>query len=106
MVQLCMDRTNKTTEYFYYDIEGKSLNFGRSQSSAMLDMPKNVLSEILEVCEKIAVFFPYVRIDFFVDGERPQITELTFTPSAGLKPDISGDRGDIEMGKMLDIKEM
>ena len=44
-----------------------------------------------------------MRIDFFVNQGKLQIGELTFTPSAGLKPDLNYGDGDRKMGEMLDI---
>ena len=61
---------------------------------------------MLEVSKKAAKEFPYVRVDFFVNHGQLQISELTFTPSAGLKPDLLYGGGDLEMGKMLDIERL
>lgn len=58
---------------------------------------------MVRICRIIAPHFPYVRIDFFVNQGKLQIGELTFTPSAGLKPDLNYGDGDRKMGEMLDI---
>ena len=106
VIQVCDERTSKTTRYTYFDASGNPLKYGKCPSNDKLDVDDMLLNEMIDVSRKIASYFPYVRVDFFINGGKLQISELTFSPSAGLKPDLKYGGGDIEMGKMLDLKGM
>ena len=106
VIQVCDDRTSKTTRYTYFDTCGKPLAYGKFPSKKDIDITPEQLTEMLEVSKRAAKEFPYVRVDFFVNHGHLQISELTFTPSAGLKPDLVYGGGDLEMGKMLDIEQL
>ncbi len=106
VVQVCDERTSKTTRYTYFDASGNPLEYGKYPSHEKLDIDADLLKEMNDVSFKIASYFPYVRVDFFINAGKLQISELTFSPSAGLKPDLIYGGGDVEMGKMLDLKEM
>lgn len=103
VLQVCEERTSSVTKYFYYDLQGNPFPFGKYLTDKQLDMEKELLQEMQTVSEKIAKFFPYVRVDFFVNQDHLQISELTFSPSAGLKPDLNYNNGDMIMGEMLDF---
>lgn len=106
VIQVCDERTSKTTNYTYYDTFGQPFKYGIYPSNHCLDLNEDLRSDMINVSSTISEHFPYVRVDFFVNKGRLQISELTFSPSAGLKPDLRFGNGDIEMGKMLDIKEL
>lgn len=106
VLQVCDERTSSTTKYYYYDLEGNPLPFGKYLTDKQLDIIHDLLFEMKEVSNRIAAFFPYVRVDFFVNHDRLQISELTFSPSAGLKPDLNYNDGDRIMGEMLDFSEI
>lgn len=106
VIQVCDDRTSKTTRYTYFDTCGRPLPYGKSPSKSNICVPTEQLNEMLEVSKRAAKEFPYVRVDFFVNHGHLQISELTFTPSAGLKPDLLYGGGDLEMGKMMDIEQL
>ncbi len=74
---------------------------GTAAPAAVVPKPKN-LAKMVELVEKLAAPFPYVRVDLYnVDG-KIYFGELTFTPNAGL--DIHSPEGyDEEYGKMFDI---
>lgn len=44
------------------------------------------LAQMLEASEKMAVPFPFVRVDFYEFEGKPVFGELTFTPAAALNP--------------------
>lgn len=104
VIQVCDERTNKTTKYVYYNEKGEPFSFGKYPTDAKLDISEEHLKEMVDVCEKAAKNFPYVRVDFFINKGNLQISELTFSPSAGLKPDLTYGDGDLIMGEMLNIK--
>lgn len=104
VLQVCEERTAKTTKYMYYKMSGQPYNFGQYPQDGALNISADMLNEMKQICRKIAPYFPYVRIDFFVNAGKLQIGELTFSPSAGLKPDLKYGDGDRIMGEMLDIE--
>ena len=103
VLQVCQDRNVTTKRFVYYDVEGHPLNFGKYPQKRDLEIEPELLVDMVRICRIIAPHFPYVRIDFFVNQGKLQIGELTFTPSAGLKPDLNYGDGDRKMGEMLDI---
>ena len=103
VLQICDERTAKETKYIYYDMKGHPLDFGKYPQKTDLDIDFNMLLDINRICSIIAPHFPYVRIDFFVNNGKLQLGELTFSPSAGLKPDLKYGGGDLKMGKMLNL---
>lgn len=103
VLQVCDERTAKETKYLYYDMEGHPLDFGKYPQKMDMDITSEMLADMNRICGIIAPYFPYVRIDFFVNQGKLQIGELTFSPSAGLKPDLKYGNGDWIMGQMLDM---
>lgn len=106
VMQVCDERTAHITKYVYYDMEGQPMDFGKYPQKTALDISKELLADMNRICRIVAPFFPYVRVDFFVNNGRLQIGELTFSPSAGLKPDLKFGNGDLKMGEMLDLKRI
>lgn len=104
VMQVCDERTAKDTKYVYYDMEGHPLSFGKYPQKSNMDISQEMLADMNRICRIIAPDFPYVRIDFFVNDLRLQMGELTFSPSAGLKPDLKYGNGDLIMGEMLNLK--
>ena len=48
-----------------------------------IDVPRpQCLVQLLETCRKLAADFPFVRMDFYVKGEKFYFGEFTFTPAA------------------------
>ena len=106
VMQVCDERTAKITKYVYYDMSGHPFSFGKYPQESDLDISVEMLADMNRICKIIAPDFPYVRIDFFVNGGKLQIGELTFSPSAGLKPDLKYGNGDQTMGAMLDLSDI
>lgn len=68
--------------------------------------------EMLELCQKLAKPFPFVRVDLYDQGEKPVFGELTFTPEGShvlghvFKPDGTINiEGLTELGSLLDIED-
>lgn len=106
IVQLCAERTSAHSDYSYYDINCNPLKFGEHPAIKPLDVDEKLFAEMLDVSKEIAPKFPYVRVDFFINNNKLQISELTFSPSAGLKPDLKYGNGDLYMGEMLDLSQV
>lgn len=69
-----------------------------------IDFPK-CYEAMLEVAKKLAEDFIFVRVDFFVCGERFYFAELTFTPGAGLIP-FCPHESDLEWGRWIDMNKI
>ena len=105
VLQVCDERTAKETKYIYYDMDGHPFNFGKYPQTKDLDIPAQMLADMNRICHIIAPHFPFVRIDFFVNNGKLQLGELTFSPSAGMKPDLKVGDGDRIMGEMLNLPQ-
>lgn len=106
VIQVCDERTSRTTNYTYYNANGQPLKYGICPSSHNINLDDNLKEDMLRISKMISSNFPYVRVDFFINNGHLQISELTFTPSAGLKPDLLFGNGDNEMGKILNIRKL
>ena len=66
-----------------------------------------MLDEAIQVAEKLAKPFPFVRVDLYLSHNAVYFGELTFTPAAGmdidhlLKPANSNEDIDHIYGRML-----
>ena len=68
-----------------------------------IEKPNN-LDEMLKIAEDLSKDFPFVRVDLYNENGRIIFGELTFTPACCCAP-YYNDKGDVELGKMLDIKK-
>lgn len=48
----------------------------------IIEKPK-CLQDMIEIAEQLAHSIPYVRVDFYVIGDRPVVGEMTFFPESG-----------------------
>ena len=99
-VLICSGRAQHSADYVYYDKEWNKLDYSTTKSSEF-DRPKS-FDKMLQISEKIAQDFPFVRVDFYEINEKPIIGELTFVPAGGLDNTIPR-KADIEIGKMLEL---
>ena len=106
LIQTCEDRSAEGSIYRYYNLDGNPLPYGKSCGEKPLEIRHDLLTQMIDVAKRLSKPFPFVRVDFFVVDNRLQISELTFTPSAGLKPDIAGQRGDVQLGAFFDISKL
>ncbi len=58
------------------------------------------LDKLYDYARVLSQPFPFVRVDFYVEHDRPLIGEMTFTPSACLDTDLT-ELGQVELGKLL-----
>jgi hypothetical protein len=59
-----------------------------------------LLPELIEVAERLAAPFPYVRVDTYLLRDKVVFGELTFFPSAGRTPYVDW-RSDLEVGRFI-----
>lgn len=101
-VLICSDREANKTNYNYYDLEWNKLQYSTTKTKEFA-RPKS-FSKMIDISKKIAKDFPFVRVDFYDIKGKLMIGELTFVPAGGLD-DTLPFKADIEIGKMLDLKE-
>ena len=104
-VMLCIGREIGRPKFYYFDKEFKHARLSAAGLSAPDDLKienPECVKKVFEYAEKLSAPFPFVRVDFYVVGEKVYFGELTFTPSAGL----DGSRlreTDVLFGKMIDL---
>lgn len=104
VIQECSDRANGKTIHHFYNTDGTPLLIGRVNSEENLAISSDLLDEMICLCKKIAIDFPYVRIDCYIHKGNIKLGELTFSPGAGILGSMS-DQGELEMGRMLDLSD-
>jgi hypothetical protein len=76
--------------------------FNRWQSSHYPIVQPGPFKKMVEIAEKLAAPFPFVRVDFYVIKQTIYISELTFTPAKGTLK-LADPKIDIEMGGWLHL---
>ena len=90
---------------YYIDwtpFDGSQFN-GWKKTDYPLKKPSN-FDEMVEVAEKLASKFPFVRVDLYNINGKIYFSEMTFTPAKGTLI-LDDDQCDFEMGKWLDISK-
>lgn len=90
---------------YYIDwtpFDGSQFN-GWKKTDYPLKKPSN-FDEMVEVAEKLASKFPFVRVDLYNINGKIYFSEMTFTPAKGTLI-LDDDKCDFEMGKWLDISK-
>lgn len=103
IVQECLDRENGHVHNTFYNMNGSLAPFEQNKKE-VLSLESKFLLELEHICRTISVFFPYVRVDCYLNRGALQIGELTFTPGAGILRSL-GIEGDIYMGKLWDLSK-
>lgn len=88
MTMACLDRVGGGgTKFFYYDRDwNMTMNFSGVQGRS-IEKPK-CLDRAMQLAEKLAEPFPFVRVDFYFIEDRIIFGEMTFTPCSGLDQDL------------------
>lgn len=90
---------------YYIDwtpFDGSQFN-GWKKTDYPLKKPSN-FDQMVEVAEKLASKFPFVRVDLYNINGKIYFSEMTFTPAKGTLI-LDDDKCDFEMGKWLDISK-
>ena len=86
---IATDRLDGKLTYTWFDNEFNHLPFiygNKPNAEPLPDMPKN-LHKMIELAEKLAKPFPFVRIDFYETGENQiYVGEMTFYCGGGILP--------------------
>ena len=90
-VMICKDRViGDRAKYFFLDREWNLLPY----TQEALDSPNEYIPkpekafEAMQMAEKLAKDFPFVRVDFYIVNNQIYFGELTFTPAAGMDVEL------------------
>lgn len=88
MTMFCKDRDEHGhgAKYFYMDRDWNMITNGVGEPNIPVEKPV-CLERAMELAEILCKPFPFVRVDFYLLGERIVFGELTFTPAAGMDVD-------------------
>lgn len=103
VILVCSEREKKL-KLSFYDLKWKKLDYETNEfhTDKAIKKPKN-LEKMIEYAEKMSKPFKFVRVDFYETNEgKILFGELTFTP-ARCSAEYYNDRGNEELGKMLEI---
>lgn len=103
VILVCQDRFNNYTSDFYSSdwTHLSARRAGRANAAEPVPKPKQ-LEEMLEISRKLSEGIPFVRVDFYIVGDRVYVGELTLYPAAGLKG-FDPESFDKELGDMLTL---
>lgn len=97
--------TNRESGYkvHFYDINWEVLKLREDQSLEEISKPVS-FDKMIELSKMVSKDFPFVRVDFYEQNNKPIIGELTFTPSSCTAN--YNDYGDKYLGDLLNISEL
>ena len=94
MVLVCRDRfcdTGMTEDFFTERWEHLALRRPDHPNAPLPPEEPAQLGELLRLSRELSRDIPFVRIDFYIVGERILFSEITFFPAAGLTPFVPGE---------------
>lgn len=104
LIELHVERyINKREDY--YSPDWRKLKIKGKVRNSKLDIPKPIfLEKLLELAEKLAESFEYIRVDFNVVDNKLYFSELTFTPANG-NDRFRPIEKDLEIANLIDLKK-
>ena len=104
---IATDRNNDETlthDFFDNNFNYLNLTYGNLKHAKILpSKPKN-FDKMVDLAEKLAKPFPFVRVDFYEIGSKIYLGEMTFYPAGGLKPFIPNE-WDYKLGEKIKLPE-
>lgn len=92
-----------TARISFFDREGKKTPFHREDYAENVDAKiPDQFDQLIQMSERLAEDFPFVRVDWFVVNGQIYFSELTFTPCAGLMK-IAPEEYDRKLGALIDM---
>lgn len=90
-MMLCTKRETGHPEFYFFDRKRRLVRLNKRGLAApkgfTIDFPE-VYDQLFDYASRLTQGFPFVRADFYVDGNHIIFGELTFTPSAGYDGNI------------------
>lgn len=96
---------NVDLTYDYYSMDGKWLNdvhAANMKNGGNIQLSQLVKEEMVDIVEKLAMPFQFVRVDLYYVNEQIKFGELTFTDGAGSDP-FHPKWFDLEMAKDIQL---
>lgn len=104
-IMLCIERETGHPKFYFFDTEWQLKGFNKDSVNApnnfFVEKPL-VLDKMLEYAKILSKPFPFVRVDFYINGDIIVFGELTFTPAGALYSTISRET-DSYFGSLLKI---
>jgi hypothetical protein len=100
-------KVNEISKISFYDMDFKKAPFQHALHSEIninISKPKN-FNKMVEIAEKLAQDFPFVRVDLYNINGKIYVGELTFNPTGGF---LKFDKveWDYKIGEMLDLTKI
>ena len=89
MMFIATDRYGEQTlthDFFDRDFQHLPFSFGGIRHAEVLPAKPKHYDKMIELAEKLAKPFPFVRVDFYETGDRILLGEMTFYPGGGVLP--------------------
>ena len=108
LIQVVLNRYESSSEKCinYYEISWKRIEgvSGKTKDCGPRDIPRpKELDQMIQIAEKLAIEFVFLRVDFYIVKGRLYIGELTLTPNGGFFfSDISNELND-KFGSMIKL---
>lgn len=103
-ILLCLNRKGMIADYVFFNTLWEPQPFSQyaisNKGNIQIERPK-LLDKAISYAERLAVPFPFVRVDLYILKDKIFFGELTFTPCGGVDKDLYS--GDFIMGKLLKI---
>lgn len=88
------------------NMDGSAAPFQRTDHPLLEQAPPlpEGFDKMVDMARVLAKDFPFVRVDLYNIGGKPYLSELTFTPCAGMMP-LSPESADVMLGEKLDLRK-
>ena len=103
-IQTISDRAEGAKET-WYDIDWNFLDMWYFSSQHKIVPKPDKLPQMIDIAEKLAQPFPYVRIDLYDTGDRILFGEYTFRPWGGYMK-WNDESWDFKLGKLIDLNRL
>lgn len=106
LIYVSVDMITIDKQKAFFNLDGSKINLKRDDYASIekIELP-SFYSEMLEMASDLCKDFPFVRVDFFVTGNKYYFAELTFTPCACMMP-FNPKEKDFEWGELLNIENL
>lgn len=104
LIQTITDRESEVKENWFDTDWNEQDMYYFSAKKASVSRPSN-LDILLELAEELAGEMPYVRVDFYTNGQKVLFGEFTFRPFGGFMV-WNRDDVDYELGRMIRLQDV
>ena len=105
LIQVIQDDKTTSETIDYFDIEWNLLPFKQNHPNSIshLDKPQ-LLGEMINLTRKLMIDIPFIRVDWYIEGDRVFFSEFTFYSDNGFAP-FYPDEWDEKLGDMIIINK-